>query len=227
MGESVMGEHRRAGLTRHIMIEAALRILNDVGLDGLTVRRLAAELGVKSPSLYWHFRTKQELLDGMADAIVLSAGMGPPRNGESWQDWLARRAHAYRRSLLAHRHGARVVANAAGLSPATLRNLDEELTAMVGCGFTPVLALRTITSLTQYINGFVLQEQAERQEPAERPPDQLAALTELLDGASATLLVAIRQGGSPLGEQAFEHGLQALIDGTAAALAKYRSSHPS
>jgi TetR/AcrR family transcriptional regulator, tetracycline repressor protein len=214
---------RAAGLTRPTIIQTALRLLDQVGLDGLTVRRLAAELGVQSPALYWHFRSKQELLDQMADAIIRAAGMGPPDHGESWQDWLIRRARAYRRSVLAHRDGARLVAGAQWLNPATIRMFDEELTAMVGRGFTPVLALRTISALAYYVNGFVLQEQASRREVAERPPDQLAALAELLDGgASAPLLVAIREGGSPLGEEAFKHGLRALIDGTAAALARQR-----
>src|SRR5262245_48256506 len=128
---------RAAGLTRPAIIRTALRLLDQVGLDGLTVRRLAAELGVQSPALYWHFRSKQELLDQMADAIIRAAGMGPPHRGESWQDWLIRRARAYRRSVLAHRDGARLVAGAQWLTPATIRMFDEELTAMVGRGFTP------------------------------------------------------------------------------------------
>ncbi|SEH01791.1 TetR/AcrR family transcriptional regulator, tetracycline repressor protein [Nonomuraea solani] len=214
-----MSETRRPALTRHTLIETALRLLDDVGLDGLTVRRLATELGVRNPALYWHIRTKQELLDGMADAIILAAGMGPPRSGESWQEWLARRARAYRASLLAHRDGARVVANAANLGPATIRLFDEELTALVGCGFTPVLALRTIGSCTSYINGFVLREQAERPEVAGEPSDRLAAVAALLErGMDATLMRAFREGASALGEEAFEHGLRVLIDGTAAAL---------
>ncbi|MER5420806.1 TetR/AcrR family transcriptional regulator C-terminal domain-containing protein [Streptosporangium roseum] len=214
-----MSETRRPALSRHTLIETALRLVDQVGLDGLTVRRLATELGVKSPALYWHIRTKQELLDAMADAIILAAGMGPPREGQSWQDWLTRRAHAYRASLLAHRDGARLVANAAGLSPATIRLFDEELTALVGCGFTPVLALRTIGSCTSYINGFVLREQAERQESADEPSQRLAAVTAMLErGTDATLLLAIREGGGSLGDEAFDHGLRTLIDGTAAAL---------
>jgi TetR/AcrR family tetracycline transcriptional repressor len=213
-----MREYKRAGLTRQTIIQTALGLLDQVGLEGLTVRRLAAELGVQSPALYWHLHNKRELLDAMADAITLAAGMGPPRQGESWQHWLTRRARAYRRSLLAHRDGARIVANAR-MSPTTLRMLDEELTAMVDRGFTPVLALRTIMAIAHYVNGFVLQEQTERQEDTQPPADELAAMTEQLDGgSSATLLVAIREGGSPLGEDAFEHGLQALIDGTTTAL---------
>lgn len=217
MSNHKLGEHKRAGLTRHTIIQTALRLLDQVGLEGLTVRRLAAELGVQSPALYWHLHNKRELLDGMADTITLAAGMGPPHHGESWQDWLARRARAYRSSLLGHRDGARLVANAR-MSPATLAMFDQELTAMVGRGFTPVLALRTIMAVAHYVNGFVLQEQTERQD-TQQPADGLAALAGLLDGGpSATLLVAIRQGGPPLSEDAFEHGLQALINGTTAAL---------
>lgn len=205
------------------MIEAALRLLDEVGLDGLTVRRLAAELGVQSPALYWHVRSKQELLDGMADAMVLAAGMGPPRDGEPWQDWLAHRARAYRRALLAHRDGARVVAGAAALSPATITLFNDELTAMVGCGFTPTLALRTITAVSQYVTGFVLQEQAEARQRADTP-DPFAALAEMLGGdTSATLIRAFRDGAGAGGEDTFEHGVRVLIDGTTTALAAEHS----
>jgi TetR/AcrR family transcriptional regulator, tetracycline repressor protein len=219
-------ERKQAGLTRQTIIQTALRLLDQVGLEGLTVRRLAAELGVQSPALYWHLRSKQELLDGMADAITVAPGMGPPDRGESWQHWLARRARAYRGSLLAHRDGARIVANAR-VSPATLRLFNEELAAMVDRGFTPVLALRTIMAVAHYVNGFVLQEQTSRQDDAQQQADQFAELAGLLDGgASSTLLTAIREDGSLLGEDAFEHGLRALIDGTAAALARQHPGHP-
>ncbi|MEU0568165.1 TetR/AcrR family transcriptional regulator C-terminal domain-containing protein [Nonomuraea sp. NPDC005983] len=216
------------GLSRHLLIETALRLLDEVGLEGLTVRRLAAELGVQSPALYWHIRTKQELLDGMADQIIQDAGMGPPREGETWQGWLARRACAYRGSLRAHRDGARIVASATRLEPATIRLFDQELAAMTEHGFTPGLALRTITALTQYVNGFVLQEQAECAEPAGPPQERLAGLEELLgDDAPGTLIAAYREEGGTLGEHAFEHGLRALIDGTAAALARQGPTRPT
>jgi TetR/AcrR family tetracycline transcriptional repressor len=96
---------------------------------------------------------------------------------------------------------------------------------MAAHGFPPVLALRTIMAIAHDVTGFVLQEQSGQQH--QQPPDQLAELAGLLDGgASSTLLVAIRDGGSPLGGDAFEHGLRALIDGTAAAVARQRPSHP-
>lgn len=191
------------GLTRDILIDAGLALLDEVGLDGLTVRRLAAKLGVQSPALYWHIHTKQELLDGMANVIILRAGMGPPGEEETWQEWLTRRARAYRRSLLASRDGARVVSAAVRGGDAT-RHFEEELAAMVGRGFTPVQALRTITALSHYINGHVLQEQA----VAHATPGERTDLSGL------PTLVAALQAGSPIGDEVFEYGLTILIKGT-------------
>lgn len=197
------------GLSRDVLIQAGLRLLDEVGLEGLTVRRLATDLGVQSPALYWHVKTKQELLDGMADAIITSAGMGPPHDGESWQEWLRRRARAYRGSVLAHRDGARVITSARR-APDAMKHFEEELAAMVALGFTPVLALRTITALANYINGFVLQEQAVVAPAEAADGDFLASLP--------TLAAAIRADGYPLAEESFEHGLTMLITGTEAAL---------
>lgn len=211
----------KATLTRETMIDTALRLLDEVGLDGLTVRRLAAELDVKSPSLYWHIRTKQELLDGLADTIIQRAGMGPPHDDESWREWLGRRARQYRSSVLAHRDGARLIAAASWLGPATIAAFDAELAAMVDRGFTPGSALHAIATLNRYVSAFVLQEQNAPPTGA-RTSSESAHLTALatLDAASipATLLQAIREGGSLSGDTAFERGLQIVLDGTAATL---------
>lgn len=220
-GQKNASEGNRPALDRSTVIQAALELLKRVGLDGLSTRSLAAELGVKSPALYWHFRNKQELLDAMADAMVSGAGMGPPQPGETWQEWLARRARAYRASLLAYRDSARIVTEAQALSPATIQSLNEELQAMVDLGFDPVQALRTITAITNYVDGFVLQEQSSRQPEANSPitPESLAELFH--EGKTSPLLVAFTQGGSPYSEESFEYGLYALIEGCDAALHRH------
>jgi TetR/AcrR family tetracycline transcriptional repressor len=187
------------GLTLDVLIATGLRLLDQVGLDGLTVRRLATELGVQSPALYWHIRTKQELLDGMAAAIIESAGLGPPAGDQTWQEWLSGRARAYRRAMLAHRDGARLVASARR-APQTVRRFDAELEAMVARGFTPVEALRTIAALNHYVDGSVLEEQAST-------PDRNPEVTDL-----PTLLTALRDG-PPMGDEVFEYGLRLLIQG--------------
>ncbi|AGL20532.1 TetR/AcrR family transcriptional regulator C-terminal domain-containing protein [Actinoplanes sp. N902-109] len=176
------------GLTRAVLIQTGLRLLDEVGLDGLSVRRLATELGVQSPALYWHVKTKQDLLDGIANEIILRAGMGPPEPGEEWPDWLRRRSRAYRKSLLATRDGARVVSSAAR-SDETTRRFEAELAAMVERGFTPLLAFRTIMTLSSYITGHVLQEQ---QIPA---------------GPGAA-------GWAKAQAELFEHGLEVILAGT-------------
>jgi TetR/AcrR family tetracycline transcriptional repressor len=218
MSKKARNEESRPSLDRSTVVQTALELLKRVGLDGLTTRRLADELGVKSPALYWHFHNKQELLDAMADAFIRGAGMGPPRSGETWQQWLARRVRAYRTSLLAYPDSARIVAGARQLSPAAIRAFNEELEAMVALGFDPVQALRTITALTNYVNGFILQEQSSRQ-PTTNGPVTRDSIAELLsEGYTAPLLVAFAEGGSPYNEEPFEYGLQALIEGCAAAL---------
>ena len=218
MSDMERHEDPRPALDRALVIQVALDLLKRGGLDGLTTRRLAAELGVKSPALYWHFHNKQELLDAMADLLVREAGMGPPRPGEAWQEWLARRARAYRTSLLAYPDSARIITEAQQLSLGTIREFNEELRALVARGFDPVQALRTIAALTNYVNGFILQEQSARQ-PTTNEPVSRDSLAELLsEGHTAPLLVAFAEGGSPYNEASFEYGLQALIEGCAAAL---------
>jgi TetR/AcrR family tetracycline transcriptional repressor len=197
------------GLTRQKVVDTALALLNQVGLDGLTTRRLATELGVKSPALYWHFRNKQELIEEMAATLLLAAGMGGPRADESWRDWLRRRAHTYRRILLDHRDGARLVV---GIGPghAVLAEFDQELAALVERGFTALLALRAITTIAHCATGFVLQEQA-------RPPavrsDRAPPAAEL-----PTLMAAVAAGGADP-DASFDQSLALVLDGIAVRLA--------
>jgi TetR/AcrR family tetracycline transcriptional repressor len=213
-----MKDESRSALDRSTVVKSALELLKKVGLDGLTTRRLAAELGVKSPALYWHFRNKQELLDVMADMFIREAEMGPPHPNETWKAWLARRVRTYRKTLLAYPDSARIVTLAQQLSPSTIRAFNEELQAMVALGFDPVQALRTITALTNYANGFILQEQSARQPVTNDsvPNDLLTGL--LSEGDATPLATVFVEGGSPYSEESFEYGLQALIKGCAAIL---------
>ena len=66
------------GVKQELIVRAALTLLDEVGLEGLTMRRLATALKIQAPSLYWHFPNKQALLDGMADAIFGAVSL--PRN---------------------------------------------------------------------------------------------------------------------------------------------------
>jgi TetR/AcrR family tetracycline transcriptional repressor len=135
--------------------------------------------------------------------------MGQPEGDETWPEWLRRRDRAYRKSLLSHRDGARLITSARR-APDALEDFERELEAMVRLGFTPALALRTIMVIADYTNGFVLQEQAE----PSRPSPQEVELLERLP----TLREAFRTVGYRQPDAAFEHGLDVLVAGTTALL---------
>jgi len=213
----------RTGLDRTAIVATAITLLDDVGLDGLTMRRLAADLGVQNPALYWHFRNKQQLLDEMSDAIQSSDEHGPPRDDEAWQDWLTSRARQRRKLLLAHRDGARLVASTrAGIT--ILRKFDEELTAMTARGFSPLAAVRAITTVSHYITGFVLEEQAERQRHTQTPLGETDAEEHAALGSHSPLTAAIRDGGDLQGDAAFEDGLRILVAGISATFERTRAT---
>lgn len=199
-------DSRRPGLTRDSVVAAAFRQLDEVGLEGLSVRRLAAELGVKSPALYWHFRDKQELLDEMSLSLELSQDFAGPETDESWRDWLARRARERRRLLSRHRDGARLV-TVTRTGPDVIVRFDRELQVLAAAGLNPVAALRSIMAIGAYVTGFVLAEQS-RIPDVDGPPPDLAALSQI-----APHFAAAAEGGDPHGEEAFEHGLRMLIRG--------------
>lgn len=75
-----------ARLTRETVLRGALALLDDIGIDALSTRRLAQHLGVQSPTLYWHFKNKAELLKAMAETIMLDHREEVPAD-IPWQAW--------------------------------------------------------------------------------------------------------------------------------------------
>ena len=76
-------------LDRQLIVRQAFAVLNEAGVDGLTLRRLAAQLDVRAPALYWHFKSKQDLLDEMATEVLRQAAKKSTAfDGiEDWRDW--------------------------------------------------------------------------------------------------------------------------------------------
>ncbi len=105
-----------AKIQRDQVIEAALALLDEVGLEAITTRKLAQKLGVESATLYWHFKNKASLLEEMASAVLAKHHSLPVTEDiAEWANWLAENARSFRRALLAHRDGALLHA---GTSPA-------------------------------------------------------------------------------------------------------------
>lgn len=195
---------------------AGLDLLDEDGLDALSMRKLATRLGVKSPALYWHFKNKHELLDEMARLLVSAQPPGPPAEEDRWEDWLLRFATDRRQTLLCRRDGARLVVGSRG-TEGTLIALDAAIAALIGRGFTAVQALRALMTINAFVLGFVQEEQADSQRHADtgetRPEDRLVEQREQLLHGTPALAEAIGAGGDPGGTAAFEDGLAMIITG--------------
>ncbi|GAA1990600.1 TetR/AcrR family transcriptional regulator C-terminal domain-containing protein [Catenulispora subtropica] len=202
----------RTTLDRKTVIRAAMKLLADNGLDGLSLRNVASELGVRPGALYWHFANKQELLDQMAATLVEGplADLVRPRPGQSWDAWLAARARAFRTAVLATRDGARLVAAS---RPTTDRRPEAEamVATLTAAGFAPADALRALTAVKHYIVGAVQEEQdyAEGRAvwPREADPDRYADYPELNEAMAPQTTETL--------EAQFEYGLRALLRGLA------------
>jgi TetR/AcrR family transcriptional regulator, tetracycline repressor protein len=147
-------------LRRETVIAEALDLLDEVGLDAVSTRQLARRLGVEQPSLYWHFRKKEELLSAMAEAAMAPhATAALPVPGDDWRGWFTENTRSFRRTLLARRDGARLHA---GLVPgeADRARLTHKLAFLVESGLPEEAAGMAMLAAGRFTVGSVLEEQA-------------------------------------------------------------------
>ena len=184
------------------MVEAALRILDDLGLPDLTMRRLAASLDVQPSALYWHFPNKQTLLAELADRIVAArradAAPGPADGAaDGWQGAVRAEAAALRDALLAYRDGAEVVSSTLALGLGSSETVERLARAVAQGGFDAETSRRAATALLHFVLGHVSHEQQRLQY------DSLGVLADA--------------GASPLDEDdpaaAFAFGVGLLVGG--------------
>ena len=152
-------------LDRERVVRAALALLDEVGLDGLTLRRLAQDLGVKAPALYWHVASKADLLHEMAVTMLRDLVDGEAWDeatlaGSPWQDCVRDSATNLRRMLLAHRDGARVFSGTLVTDEALRDAVEVPLGVLTAAGFTPDDAARAWGTVLSFVLGFVVEEQA-------------------------------------------------------------------
>jgi TetR/AcrR family tetracycline transcriptional repressor len=204
----------RSRLHRDDVLSAALDLLNEVGIDALSTRKLAERLGVQSPTLYWHFKSKGALLDAMSAAVMRrSRAPSTPGPQDDWYDWILADGRSFRRALLAFRDGARLHA---GTRPgeAQRESIEARLRLLCAAGFEPGAATLLLMSVGRFVVGWVLEEQSVQQPDA--PP---SARTAEPDAGPYPLLAAgwaANVGGDP--DRVFDDALRFLVDGARAQL---------
>ena len=217
----------RVTLTPQTVVEGALALADSEGLEAVTIRRLAEELGVTPMALYWHFRSKDELLDGVAASIFEEIDLSVDASAR-WQEQLRALLGSMVSVLRAHRSTAILLSTRTVSSEGSLRATEVALDILGRGGFSPAEAtqiarhaLSTVTNLVSGEPGVVAREEPGKVIDARRrarlfleslPPERYPRLVE-----AATPL---SEGVDP--DTYFAFGLDLLLAGIEAIAARKR-----
>jgi TetR/AcrR family tetracycline transcriptional repressor len=155
--ENALAAPPRQVLTREGIVRTALELLDEVGLEGLTMRHLAERLGVQAGALYRHIRDKDQLLDLLADAIC--AAQPEPDPALPWREQVWALCEGQLRLLLSRRDAARIMAGTPPDGPERLRLIEASLRPLLAAGFGEPDALQISLLLSNYVIGLVLEDE--------------------------------------------------------------------
>lgn len=213
---------RRVPLSRDRVLAAAVELADEVGIESLSMRRLAQELGVVPMALYKHIANKDELLDGMVDAII--AEIDPPVPDAGWKRTVRLRVLSARRGLLRHRWARRVLESRTSTTPAVLGYMDSFMGMFLAGGFSVDLTHHVMHALGSRMWGFTqeLFDDPASGNFADMAPDvQAAMLREMAERYPNILKVAAAAShddssvvGAGCDDQfEFEFALDLMLDG--------------
>jgi TetR/AcrR family tetracycline transcriptional repressor len=154
-------------ISAEAIVTAAIDILNRDGLEKLSMRALAAVLGVKAPALYWHIKNKQELIDQIAERMsaemLTSCGLG------NAQKYLVEFAHVYRQKLLEVRDSVAVFINSYPSTPARCETIKNSMISLLHIGVKEKYCLIAAGMFNNYVLSFVADELVYKANPGGMP----------------------------------------------------------
>lgn len=213
----------RGTLNHEAIIEAAVRFMDEHGILPLTMRRLGAELGVEAMALYRYLPSRDAVLDGVVDAVMVELYDDPdvhPDAAASWQDYLQRLAHGVRGVALLHPQIFPLVATRPPSAPwlrPPLRSLhwaESFLDALIGSGFSDEAAVAAYRGFTSFLLGHLLLEVsalgADVGPVPEADPDEPVQPSELLDHPH--LLRLQSELSEDRSAEEFDDSLESLLD---------------
>lgn len=203
-------------VNREMIVQAGLELLNEVGLEKLTLRLLGQKLKVQAATLYWHFKSKAELIDEMA-TLVLAEGAGglvPMRDSADWRAWTTAFGNGLRKALLACRDGARMVSGTRLTNTEYMKTAERIASKLLAAGFTVRQAVVLLSTIYNYTLSFVTEEQAVFPQPGRRSAAyDIKERNSQLDPGKFPIL---RQAGAILFDRfdrRYKEGLNLILDG--------------
>jgi TetR/AcrR family tetracycline transcriptional repressor len=149
-------------VNREIVVQTGLKLLHEVGLEQLTLRRLAKELKIQAPTLYWHFKSKEALMDAVATLVLAEGapGLVPSKSASDWKTWVKAFGIGLRQTLLKYRDGARVVAGSRLTDTVFMETTELIGDRLVEAGFSVRKAVVLLSTVYTFTVSFVIEEQA-------------------------------------------------------------------
>jgi len=204
---------------REPAVRAGLKLLGEVGLDGLTLRAIAAELGVQAPTLYWRFRSKQDLVDEMASQVLADYAadlLTTVLRRSTWPQWTKRSARRFRAELLRYRDGARMVAGTYLKDTSVYAVMETGLGVFSAAGVAPEEAAVCLKTVHDFVIGFTIEQQAVISPAGKRDPRYAPELREArIDPARYPLARSIGATLFDNYDEIFERGVDFVIAGFA------------
>ena len=209
----------RTPLGRERVLEGAVGLADQVGIDAFTMRKLADFLGVKPMSIYHHISSKEQIVDGMVDMVFSEIDL-PPEDLD-WKAAIRQRCVSAREVLNRHRWAAPLMESRTSPGPASLRHHDSVIGCLRRGGLSFELTAHAYAIIDSYLYGFALQEAnlpfGGGEEIGELAEDIMSAMPveEYPHFVEFTVNVALQPGYS-FGKS-FEYGLDLIIEGLAQA----------
>jgi len=227
---------RRAPLSRELVLDTAVKLVDRGGLESLSMRKLGQELGVEAMALYYHFANKDEVIDGMVDLVFSEIDL--PVGGADWKTAMRRRAFSLRDVLLRHRWALGLMESRRKPGPANLRHHDAVIGSLLSAGLDMPTIAHAYSLLDSYIYGFALFAMNLPFDPSEEVAELGRITLRAFPVDAYPNLVAYASAMRPgynYGDE-FEYGLDVVLDGLERAAGSSRSelgsrppttSHPS
>ena len=205
----------RQPLSRERVVRAAMALADAGGIDALTMRRLGDELGVEAMSLYRHVANKDDLIDGMTDAVFAEIEL--PSGATDWRTAMRERAVSVRAALSRHPWATPLMQSRTSPGPATMRHHDTVIGTLRTAGFSVALTAHAFSALDSYIYGFALQQRSLPFETGEQTAELAEAIlaqfpAEAYPHLAELTVQHVLQPGYDYGDE-FEFGLDLVLDG--------------